>query len=119
MQPNERGDLALVLEEMTTLPPPERDPLAAARLRAVRIKRELLERAGGAWSTGEVPHQLGAHHRRCTGAGRGGRYSASGHRMAITCIPLSSSGATACCRASLKYCEHSRWKTPGPGWSCF
>lgn len=70
---DELGGLAGVLEEVgTTLPPPEPDPLAPARMRAVRIKRELLERAGGAWSTGEVARFLGVspqavHGRRARG----------------------------------------------------
>lgn len=71
--PDDLGGLVGVLEEVgTTLPPPDPDPLAAARLRAVRMKRELLERAGGAWSTGRVAEFLGitpqaVHGRRSRG----------------------------------------------------
>lgn len=67
------GGIAGLVEEVgPTLPPPEPDPLAAARMRAVRVKRELLERAGGAWSTGEAAHFLGVtpqavHGRRSRG----------------------------------------------------
>lgn len=67
------GGLASVLERVgATLPPPQPDPLAAARMRAVRIKRELLERAGGAYTTGQVAELLGVtpqaiHGRRMRG----------------------------------------------------
>jgi hypothetical protein len=71
--PDDVGGLAGVLEQVgATLPPPRPDPLAAARMRGVRIKRELLERAGGALSTGEAASLLGVtpqavHGRRTRG----------------------------------------------------
>ena len=71
--PDDVGGLANVLENVApTLPPPDPDPLAAARMRAVRVKRELLERAGGAWGTGQVARFLGVtpqavHGRRARG----------------------------------------------------
>lgn len=71
--PDDLGGLAGVLERVgTALPPPEPDPLATARIRGVRIKRELLERAGGAWGTGQVARFLGitpqaVHGRRSRG----------------------------------------------------
>ena len=67
------GGLAGVLERVApTLPPPDPDPLAAARMRAVRVKRELVEQAGGAWGTGQVAQFLGVtpqavHGRRARG----------------------------------------------------
>jgi hypothetical protein len=67
------GGLAGVLERVgATLPPPQPDPLAGARMRAVRIQRELLERAGGAYTTGQAAELLGVtpqaiHGRRTRG----------------------------------------------------
>jgi hypothetical protein len=58
--PDDVGGLAGVLEHVgATLPPPQPDPLTAARMRAVRIKREFVERAGGAIPTGQVAALLG------------------------------------------------------------
>jgi hypothetical protein len=71
--PDDVGGLAGVIDRVgATLPPPRTDPLAGARMRAVRVKRELMERAGGALSTGEVAGLLGVtpqaiHGRRSRG----------------------------------------------------
>lgn len=66
------GIAGLVEAVGPTLPPPEPDPLASARMRAVRVKRELLTEAGGAWSTSDVARFLGVtpqavHGRRARG----------------------------------------------------
>lgn len=54
------GGLAGVLEHVAaTLPPAQPDPLAGARMRAVRIRRELMDRAGGAFTTGQAAGLLG------------------------------------------------------------
>lgn len=52
--PDEVGGLASVLASVGPIAPPPRDPLAAARARGAAMKAELLERAGGALSAGEV-----------------------------------------------------------------
>jgi hypothetical protein len=58
--PDDVGGLASILDQVgATLPPPVPDPLRRARMRGVRIKRELLERAGGTLSTGEAAGFLG------------------------------------------------------------
>lgn len=51
---DEVGGLAGVLASVGPIAPPPRDPLASARARGAAMKAELLERAGGALSAGEV-----------------------------------------------------------------
>lgn len=51
---DEVGGLASVLASVGPIAPPARDPLAGARARGAAMKAELLERAGGALSAGEV-----------------------------------------------------------------
>ncbi|HEX8692125.1 MAG TPA: hypothetical protein VF746_06890 [Longimicrobium sp.] len=53
------GGLAGLLAEVGPIAPPARDPLAAARARGARAKVELLERAGGGLSAGQVAEKLG------------------------------------------------------------
>ncbi|HKP74409.1 MAG TPA: hypothetical protein VJT67_02650 [Longimicrobiaceae bacterium] len=56
---DEVGGLAGLLATVGPLAPPPRDPLAAARARGAQLKAELLERAGGALSAGEVASLMG------------------------------------------------------------
>jgi DNA-directed RNA polymerase specialized sigma24 family protein len=51
---DEVGGLAGVLASVGPIEPPPRDPLAGARARGAAMKSELLERAGGALSAGDV-----------------------------------------------------------------
>lgn len=56
---DEVGGLAGLLASVGPIDPPPRDPLAAARARGAGMKAELLERAGGALSVGEVAAMMG------------------------------------------------------------
>jgi hypothetical protein len=49
------------------------DPLAAARLRGLRVKQELIEAEGGAWSAGEVAAHLGLTRQAVDNRRRAGR----------------------------------------------
>jgi hypothetical protein len=56
---DEVGGLAGMLASVGPIDPPPRDPLASARARGAAMKSELLERAGGALSAGEVAALMG------------------------------------------------------------
>jgi hypothetical protein len=57
--PDEVGGLAGMLASVGPIDPPPRDSLASARARGAAMKSELLERAGGALSAGEVAGLMG------------------------------------------------------------
>ncbi|MFL5541317.1 MAG: hypothetical protein ACJ8J0_20180, partial [Longimicrobiaceae bacterium] len=56
---DEVGGLAGMLAAVGPIDPPSRDPLASARARGAAMKSELLERAGGVLSAGEVAALMG------------------------------------------------------------
>jgi hypothetical protein len=56
---DEVGGLAGMLASVGPMEPPPRDPLAGARARGATMKSELLGRAGGAFSAGEVAALMG------------------------------------------------------------
>jgi hypothetical protein len=56
---DEVGGLAGMLASVGPIEPPPRDPLASARARGAGMKSELLGRAGGALSAGEVAALMG------------------------------------------------------------